>query len=80
VTEAEIYKSMTEIFHEVFMRDDIVLSPELTAKDVTGWDSFKQVEIIISSEEQYGIKFTTKELDNLQSVGDLVSLVKQKTG
>ena len=35
-TEAEIYGNLTEIFHDVFMRDDIKLSPELTAKGVQG--------------------------------------------
>ena len=60
------------------MRDDLALKPELTAKDVQGWDSFKQIEIIMASEEKYGIKFTTRELDSLQNVGDLVRVVTAK--
>ena len=77
-TEAEIYGDLTEIFHDVFMRDDLELKPALTAKDVPGWDSFKQIEIIMATEERYGIKFTTRELDSLQSVGDLVRVVTAK--
>jgi acyl carrier protein len=77
-TEAEIYSGLTEIFHDVFMRDDIVLSPELTAKQVQGWDSFKQIEIIMASEEKWGIKFNTRELDSLRCVGDLASMVVKK--
>lgn len=78
-TEAEIYSGLTEIFHDVFMRDDMVLQPELSSKDVQGWDSFKQIEIIMATEEKYGIKFTTRELDSLQNVGDLVRVVTAKT-
>jgi acyl carrier protein len=77
-TEAEIYGALTEIFHDVFMRDDLVLKPELSAKEVQGWDSFKQIEIIMATEEKYGIKFTTRELDGLQNVGDLVRVVVAK--
>ena len=77
-TQAEIYSDLTEIFHDVFMRDDIKLSPELTAKGVQGWDSFKQIEIIISTEERFGVKFTTREIDNLRCVGDLVAVVVAK--
>ena len=77
-SEAEIYSALTEIFHDVFMRDDLVLKPELSAKDVQGWDSFKQIEIIMATEEKYGIKFTTRELDSLQNVGDLVRVVTAK--
>ena len=77
-SEAEIYGGLTEIFHDVFMRDDMVLKPELSAKDVKGWDSFKQIEIIMATEEKYGIKFTTRELDSLQNVGDLARVVTAK--
>ena len=60
------------------MRDDIVLSPALSADDVEGWDSLKQVDIIIAVEERFDIKFTTKELDQLDRVGDLVTLIVAK--
>ena len=78
-TEAEIYGDLTEIFHDVFMRDDIRLSADLTAKGVQGWDSFKQIEIIMASEEKWGIKFNTRELDSLRCVGDLATLIGTKT-
>jgi len=78
--EAELYGQLTEIFHDVFMRDDFSLKPELTASDVQGWDSFKQIEIIIAVEERYGIKFHTRELDSLRNVGDLARVVLAKTG
>ena len=78
-SEPEIYSALTEIFHDVFMRDDLVLKAELSAKDVQGWDSFKQIEIIMATEERFGMKFTTRELDSLQNVGDLVRVVSAKT-
>jgi acyl carrier protein len=79
-TEADIYPALTTIFHDVFLRDDLTLTPELNAKDVQGWDSFKQIEIIMASEEQWKIRFSTRELDALRSVGDLVRTIAAKTG
>ena len=79
-TEAEIYKGLNEIFSDVFMRDDLTLTPTLTAKDVKGWDSFKQIEIIMASEERWGIKFNTRELDALRSLGDLATMIGSKAG
>ena len=78
--ESEIYAALAEVFADVFMRDDIALTPELTAKQVQGWDSFKQIEIIMASEEKWKIKFNTRELDSLLSVGDLVAMIARKTG
>lgn len=77
-SEADIYGALTEIFHDVFMRDDLKLTPELTAKDVKGWDSFKQIEIIMATEERFGIQLNTREIDSLQNVGDLVRVVESK--
>jgi acyl carrier protein len=77
-TEGEIYPALTTIFHDVFLRDDLTLCAETNAKDVVGWDSFKQIEIIIAVEEHFGIKFRTRDMDSLNNVGDLVRLIASK--
>jgi len=80
MNRAEIYSFLQQVFAEVFGRDDIVIHPCLTAADVVGWDSFRQVEITLAMEERFAIRIRTKELNNLTNVGDLVTLVLQKTG
>jgi len=79
MTEPEIHAALTTIFRDIFLRDDLVLSDGLSARDVPDWDSFKQIEIIIAVEGRFGIRFSTRELDSLDSVGDLVRLIAGKT-
>jgi acyl carrier protein len=79
MSEPEIYAALTTIFCDVFLRDDLMLTPALTAQDVPDWDSFKQIEIIIAVEEHFGIKFRTREMDSLNNVGDLVRLIASKS-
>jgi acyl carrier protein len=76
---AEVYDGLQGIFADVFLRDDIALNADLTAKDVKGWDSFKQIEIVMACEEKWNIRFNTRELDGLRRVGDLAALIEQKT-
>ncbi len=76
---AKIYEALTEIFNDVFMKDDMKLTPEMSAKDVAGWDSFKQIEIMVSIEERFGIKLNTREIDALKNVGDLADVIAHKT-
>ncbi|MGC8475807.1 MAG: acyl carrier protein [Acetobacteraceae bacterium] len=76
-TETEITAGLSEIFAEVFGRE-IALTPALTAKDVPGWDSFKQIEIIMATEERWGMRFSTRDLDGLRCVGDLIAVVAAK--
>ena len=78
MTEAEIYAALTDIFRDVFLDEGLILTPTLAASDVSDWDSFKQIEILIASEERFGIKFTTRELDGLMNVGDLVRVIEAK--
>ncbi len=78
-SQSAIYTALTEIFNDVFMRDDMTLTPALTARDVDGWDSFKQIEIMVSVEERFNIKLNTREIDSLKSVGDLADVIARKT-
>ncbi len=78
--EADVYNDLREIFADIFGRDDIALAPDLTARGVEGWDSFKQIELVMASEEKWRIRFNTRELDGLQAVGDLVQMIVAKTG
>ena len=78
LSDSDIYAALTEIFNEVFLRSDMKLTPELTAQDVPGWDSFKQVEILIATEERFGVRLQTREIDKLKNVGDFVTVLTHK--
>lgn len=74
----EINEKLTAIFHEVFNDNNIVLSDEMTAKDVENWDSLTHMLMITKVEESFGIKFKLKELNKLKMVGDLISIIESK--
>lgn len=78
MTDQEIYAGLTEIFQDAFSDSQIALKPETTARDVPGWDSVKMVSLIIATEERFGIKMRSREIDKLESVGDFVSLIRSK--
>ncbi len=76
MTDGEIYEQLTEIIRDVLMNFDLVLRPDLTANEVEGWNSYKMIEIIVAVESHFGLKVKSKELDNLENVGDLVTLIR----
>ncbi len=78
IDAAVVQAGLADIFSEVFMRDDIAIDPALTAKDVPGWDSFKQVEIIMAAEERFRMRFTSSEVDRFQCLGDLMDAVAKR--
>jgi acyl carrier protein len=79
MTEPEIYAGLTEIFHDLFADDSIVLRPAMTADEVDGWDSFNHLNIIVAVETRFGIKMQTSEIEKLTNIGDLIRAIEQKT-
>jgi acyl carrier protein len=74
--EPQIYAGLAKVFEDVFDDDSINVTPELSAKDVDGWDSLTHIRLILSVEKAFKIKFTTSEIGSLKNVGDLAALIK----
>jgi acyl carrier protein len=66
------------VFNQVFDDDTIEVTPQLTAKDVDGWDSLTHIRLILSVEKEFKIRFTTSEIGHLESVADLVALIRAR--
>ena len=79
MNEPQIYAKLAEIFQDIFDEDSIQLTPELSAKDVDGWDSLTHIRLILTVEKAFKVKFSTSEIGKLENVGDLVALIKART-
>jgi acyl carrier protein len=77
--ESDIYARLTEIFEEVFDDDSITATPALSAKDVDGWDSLTHIRLMLTVERSFKVKFSTSEIGKMETVGDLVRLIKART-
>jgi acyl carrier protein len=77
--EPQIYERLTEIFDDVFDDESIKVTPELSSKDVDGWDSLTHIRLMLSIERSFKIKFSTAEIGKLENVGDLAALIKTRT-
>jgi len=77
---AEIAETITELMEDVFDVDDLVYSDDLDASQVEEWDSLSNIRFIVAIEQAFGIRFSNKEVESLQNVGELVDTVKAKQG
>ena len=79
MTQQEIYPRLTKIMRDVLDDDNLVVTPELTANDVEGWDSVSHITLIVAIEEAFGIEFKSAELEKMKNVGQLVEEISKKT-
>ena len=73
-----IIGKLTNIFHEVFMNDELVLKESMSANDVDRWDSLTHMLMVTAVEKEFGIKFKLKDLNKMKNVGDLIQTIKSK--
>jgi len=74
----KIMDSITPIFREVFDDPSLMVTKELSAKDVKNWDSLNHITLIVELERLTGLSFSTDELVKLKDVGDFVQLLAEK--
>ena len=52
------------------------LSPDTKAADVSAWDSFGHVRIVLALEAEFGVELTMAEIERSDSVAGLVAAVE----
>ena len=74
----DVTDRLTEVFRTTFGDESLVLDPAMTADDVAGWDSVTHITLIYAIEDEFGMKFSTRDLEGLTCVGDLIETVRRR--
>lgn len=54
------------------------ISPELTKNDVGSWDSLKQMDLVVSLEQKFGIALEIPDIIKMHSVANIIDVIKSK--
>jgi len=77
MTEKEIFDSIVTIVQER-QGEDFVVTESLSLKDDLDADSVDLMEFILTLEDEFNIEISDEEIDQLQSVGDVVKIIQAK--
>jgi len=72
-----LYRLQT-IFREVFSNPQLVLTEEMSATSIPDWDSVAMVHIILATEAEFGVRFSTDEVAAVSSVADIVRCLEKR--
>jgi acyl carrier protein len=72
-------EALGEVFRQVFANPKLLIAPDMTPNDIDGWDSMAHVNLIAAVELRFRVKFDSKELRRIGTVGDLGQLIDAKT-
>jgi len=74
----EILGKLQDIYQDVLDDENIILTFETTADDIEEWDSLSHVQLIITIEKEFGIHFSSSEIQGIRNVGHIVEIISQK--
>jgi len=78
VSREEAVARLIETMRDVFDVDDLEFRDSMTADDVEGWDSLTHVRFLIAVEKEFGLRFTSGEIDGFKNVGEVVDVIVQR--
>lgn len=75
---ADVAERLTEVFRAAFGDEALVIEPHMTADDVAGWDSVTHITLIYAIEDEFGMKFSSRDLEGLTCIGDILAIVQRR--
>ena len=78
MTEQQIFDRIVTIIQER-QGEDFVVTENLSLKDDLDADSVDLMEFILTIEDKFGIEISDEEIDNLQSIADVLAIIKNRT-
>ena len=77
MTEQQIFDRIVTIIQER-QGEDFVVTENLSLKDDLDADSVDLMEFVLTVEDEFGIEIGDEEIDNLQSVADVLVIIKNR--
>jgi len=78
MANASTFDKLTQVLRDTFDNEELVATPELTARAVKGWDSLGHVRLFVALELAFGVRFSAPEISSLKNVGHLADLLEKK--
>jgi acyl carrier protein len=74
----EILKQVNLIFIDTLDEEDVIIEETTTANDVDEWDSLTHIQLVVAIEKHFKIRFTAKEIQSWNNVGEMLNCIQEK--
>jgi acyl carrier protein len=72
--------AISQTAQEVFRQPAIPFSPSLIFREIPGFDSILAIQFILAIESALDVTLNEEEVDNMHTMGDLMTVLQAKKG
>ena len=76
MAKEEIFDKLKELVVDQLGVEEDEVTMEATMQDDLGADSLDLVDLVMSVEEEFGVKVADEDLENIKTVGDIVNYIE----
>lgn len=73
-----ILGQINKIFVSILDNEDIKINESTMANDVDEWDSLTHIQLVVAIEKHFSIRFTSKEIQSWNNVGEMIKCIQEK--
>ena len=78
MAKEEIFDKLKELVVDQLGVEEDEVTMEATMQDDLGADSLDLVDLVMSVEEEFGVKGADEDLENIKTVGDIVNYIEER--
>lgn len=75
---SEILQQINAIFIDTLDNEEVVIDETTQATDVDEWDSLTHIQLVVAIEKHFKIRFTSKEIQSWNNVGEMLNCIQEK--
>ena len=78
MAQEEIFDKLKELVVDQLGVEEDEVTMEASMQDDLGADSLDLVDLVMSVEEEFGVKVADEDLENIKTVGDIVNYIEDR--
>lgn len=78
MAKEEIFGKLKELVVDQLGVEEDEVTMEASMQDDLGADSLDLVDLVMSVEEEFGVKVADEDLENIKTVGDIVNYIEDR--
>ena len=77
MAKEEIFEKLKELVVDQLGVEEDEVTMEASMQDDLGADSLDLVDLVMSVEDEFGVKVADEDLENIKTVGDIVDYIEE---